>query len=362
MEAKRILALEPYYGGSHKEWIDGLRLGSRHEIHVLTLPPRKWKWRMRGAAITLAEEFNAQFADQHWDAVLASSMLNLAEFTALTRCALPQTPTVYYLHENQITYPLHPDERIDHHFAITNLISVLTADRVVFNSDFNKTIFFEGIQQILSKIADIMPSPESLSSKQQNAQVIAPGVDFQELKGAAVRDGGPPTILWNHRWDRDKQPGVFAQTLKALLQRGVDFRVILCGEQFRKTPQEFIRLKQALGPRLVHFGYAPSRAAYADLLAQSDIVVSTAVQEFFGLSIVEAVYSGAFPILPRRLNYPNLLPAEFHNEALYDSDDDLIVILERAIQRAQINQLPNLQYTVMQHGWDNLIAKYDALF
>ncbi|MDP8243971.1 MAG: DUF3524 domain-containing protein [Candidatus Hinthialibacter antarcticus] len=362
MSAKQILALEPYYGGSHREWIDGLIQHSRHDIHLLTLPARKWKWRMRGAAISLAEEFNAQLAHQHWDAVLASSMLNLADFMALTRRTLPQTPAIYYLHENQITYPLHPDERIDYHFAITNLLSVLTADEVVFNSEFNKQSFFEGIQSVLSKIADVAPSAEQLEAKQAASQVIAPPVNFDELHDAPVRDGGPPVVLWNHRWDRDKKPEQFAKALKTLLKNGCEFRAILCGEQFHKTPVEFLDLKRILGSRLVHYGYAPTRRDYANLLAQSDIVVSTATQEFFGLSIVEAVYSGAFPILPRRLNYPNLVPREFHSQTLYDEDEGLPALLERTIQRAAQNQLPNLRHTVVQYGWGSLIKKYDALF
>ncbi len=362
MDSKRILALEPYYGGSHKQWIDGLKRHSQHEIDVLTMPPRKWKWRMRGAAITLAEQFHEKLADQRWDAVLASSMVNLADFAALTRHSLYHARLVYYLHENQITYPLHPDERIDYHFALTNLVSVLAADLVVFNSEYNKLNFFAGIQTILSQIADIAPSIDSLNEKREPSHVICPGVELSELGQTPIRDGGPPVILWNHRWDRDKQPGVFADALLQLHQRGVEFRVIICGEQFRETPDEFDRIKQKLGKKIVHFGYAASRAAYADLLAKSDIVVSTSTQEFFGLSVVEAVYSGAFPILPNRLNYPYLIPNEFHAQILYKTGEELPGLIERTIERAKKGDLPNLKTYVTQYGWDAVAPMYDSLF
>ena len=55
----RILALEPYYGGSHRAFLDGWVAHSRHEWTVLELPAYKWKWRMRHAAITLADRVAA---------------------------------------------------------------------------------------------------------------------------------------------------------------------------------------------------------------------------------------------------------------------------------------------------------------
>jgi len=46
-----ILALEPFYGGSHRAFLDGWAAHSRHHWTVLGLSPRHWKWRMRHGAI-----------------------------------------------------------------------------------------------------------------------------------------------------------------------------------------------------------------------------------------------------------------------------------------------------------------------
>lgn len=54
MPPMRVLALEPYYGGSHRAFVDGWASRSRHDWTVLTLPAHHWKWRMRGAAVTMA--------------------------------------------------------------------------------------------------------------------------------------------------------------------------------------------------------------------------------------------------------------------------------------------------------------------
>jgi hypothetical protein len=55
----RILALEPYYGGSHRSVLDGVLAGLGWEHDLLTLPARKWKWRMSGAALTFADAARA---------------------------------------------------------------------------------------------------------------------------------------------------------------------------------------------------------------------------------------------------------------------------------------------------------------
>ena len=54
----KIFIVEPYYGGSHKQWADTYQKTSRHEVTIYGLPGRHWKWRMEGAAIELANRLN----------------------------------------------------------------------------------------------------------------------------------------------------------------------------------------------------------------------------------------------------------------------------------------------------------------
>ena len=80
----KILALEPYHGGSHKAFLEDWRTHSRHEWTILGLPARKWKWRMRHAAVTLADRVRKELAaGRRWERLLCSDMLNLAEFLGL---------------------------------------------------------------------------------------------------------------------------------------------------------------------------------------------------------------------------------------------------------------------------------------
>ncbi|MBK9343133.1 MAG: DUF3524 domain-containing protein [Dehalococcoidia bacterium] len=50
----RGVFVEPFYGGSHKAFLDGLTAHSSHEIHPLSLPDGEWRRRMRRGAQELA--------------------------------------------------------------------------------------------------------------------------------------------------------------------------------------------------------------------------------------------------------------------------------------------------------------------
>jgi hypothetical protein len=79
-----VLCLEPYYGGSHKAVLDALALKDIAEWTLVTLPPRKWKWRMRGAAMSMAQEVGNLISQAGGavpcDLLLGSTFLKLAEF------------------------------------------------------------------------------------------------------------------------------------------------------------------------------------------------------------------------------------------------------------------------------------------
>ncbi|MCK4549847.1 MAG: DUF3524 domain-containing protein, partial [Candidatus Krumholzibacteria bacterium] len=52
-----ILIVEPFLTGSHKSWAEEYARHSSHEVDILGLEGRHWKWRMHGGAVTLAKYF-----------------------------------------------------------------------------------------------------------------------------------------------------------------------------------------------------------------------------------------------------------------------------------------------------------------
>ncbi len=55
-----------------------------------------------------------------------------------------------------------------------------------------------------------------------------------------------------------------------------------------------------LGDRVVHRGWMEA-AEYRELLCRADVVVASARQENFGISVVEAVAAGCVPVVPDAL-------------------------------------------------------------
>ena len=78
---------------------------------------------------------------------------------------------------------------------------------------------------------------------------------------------------------------------------------------------------------------------------------------------MEAIAAGAFPLLPRRLSYPELIPRTFApGLPVYVTPADLFA---KASQRLRLVRpaAPSLQRHVAEHfAWPVVAAAYDALF
>jgi len=349
----RILAVEPYYGGSHRAFLDGLVRASRHEWTLLTMPARKWKWRMRGSALSFARQL-----DQPFDLLLASDFLDLATLVGLAPGRLASMPKAVYFHENQLTYPvLHESER-DYQFGFTNITSCMVADRVFFNSEFHRSEFLEAASAMLHRMPDFVPG--GIAEAIAERSVTLPlGIDLRSLDVEAPPREGPALVLWNHRWEYDKNPEDFFAVLCDLADDGVPFRVAVAGEQFRRAPMIFDVARRRLGDRVEHFGYLESREDYARLLHRADIVVSTAHHEFFGISVVEAIYCHCYPLLPDKLTYPELLPEEYHPRHLYHDRDALMERLPEVIANLDDVRHTSLRPVAERYDWAARIADYD---
>lgn len=357
----RICLLEPYDTGSHGAWMRGYAAHSRHEVCCLTLDGRFWKWRMYGGAVTLARRYREE--GKSADLLLASDMLDLGTFRALTTDLTHATPAVLYMHENQLTYPLRPEELRDLGYGFINYVSMLCSQQIYFNSQFHLESWFEALPRLLKQFPDHHELP-TVAQLRARSSVLPLGLDLYPLDAyhPEGRRSGPAVILWNHRWEYDKDPGAFLDALTALIDNGYDFRVVFLGEVFMRIPPEFTAMRERLGQRVIQFGYVDARADYARWLWQSDIVVSTAIHEFFGAALVEALYCDCFPILPGRLSYPQFIPPELVDRCLYRTREELVDRLAQAIQEIDITRATSLRYIAAEYDWALLAPRYDDAF
>jgi glycosyltransferase involved in cell wall biosynthesis len=299
--------------------------------------------------------------------------VDLSTFLALTRPFTAHFPVALYMHENQLTYPLPGDgetgpmrrqrgER-DLHYVFINYASMLAADRVFFNSAFHRDSLFAALPNFLKHFPEYNELG-SIDALRRKSRVLPVGVDFARL----ALPGGPPSaakekpplILWNQRWEYDKNPAAFFAALYALAEEGTAFRLALCGEQFGKRPSVFDEALSRLEEQIIHVGHAPL-PRYRELLWEATVTASTAHHEFFGISILEAIYAHTFPVLPRRLSYPELLPEAFHGRCLYDDETELVAQLRWALRRPvdARRTAAELAARIARFAWPQMAPRYD---
>jgi glycosyltransferase involved in cell wall biosynthesis len=351
-----ILLLEPYYGGSHQDFLTGLQQHVQADFTLLSLPARKWKMRMQLAAPWFAEQIIGLIEQGiHFDALLTSTFIDVAVLRSLLASHAVHLPVSVYFHENQFSYPGQVNDPTIFQFTSINFTSALCADRLAFNSNYNLESFLAGIRSYLKKATD-MELAHLEKRIEEKSIVLYPGMDFQTIDTADTPKDlcKKPVIVWNHRWEHDKDPETFFTTLFALAD-GFDFRLIVLGQHFRFQPQIFPRAKEILADRIDYFGYATSKKEYAQLLKRANIIVSTAQHEFFGLAVLEAVRAGCRPLVPNRLSYKELFAEKYRYP---DTDNGFQKALTQLLEKPDFLTTDAAKQLTKRFSWSAVARQY----
>lgn len=360
-----IALLEPFMGGSHAAWAEEFAARSRHRVKIFALPGRHWKWRMHGGAVSLAREFlDSGFAA---DLLLATDMLDLTGFLALTRSVTARCPTALYFHENQLTYPWSPEDqdprlRRDAHYAFINFQSALSADAVLFNSAYHQDAFLDALPGFLGGFPDFQEKP-AIDEIRSKSSVLPLGLDLQRFDHCCETEQRnrrrEPLIVWNHRWEYDKNPQEFFKVLFRLAERKAPFNLAVLGEAYREQPVIFAEARQRLAAQIVHWGFAESFTDYADWLWHADLLPVTAVHDFFGVSVVQGIYCRCLPLLPRRLAYPEHLRETDGLQCFYRDAGDLLERLAHFCNCGVPDVGDLLREQVAHYDWRTMVRIYD---
>ena len=313
---------------------------------------------MRGAALHFARRVASP---ESYAGLIVTDLMSLADLKALWGRRCP--PTLLYFHENQISYPLAPGEILDYQYGFTNITTALAADRILFNSRTHRDVFLEGLGGFLAMMPEYRPR-WVVDAIQSKSGVCYPGCHFSggdAMMFDIAEKNEPPLVVWNHRWEFDKDPVAFFSALAEVERQGLDFRLALLGENFQIHPQAFVDAGERFKSKIVRFGYEHSRNTYQEWLRRGSVVVSTAIQENFGIAIIEAVRFGCVPLLPYRLVYPEIMPAAFHPRVLYRHEEEITAKLAWTI-RNHSNLTPlreALSSAMKRYAWENIIDSFD---
>jgi glycosyltransferase involved in cell wall biosynthesis len=357
----RIFLVEGWYSGSHKAWADGFARNSAHEVHVLGLEGIHWRWRLQGGCVTAAEMIasaSAEFGPP--DLLVVSATLDAAALAGLARHVIAGVPVVVWFHENQLTYPPSSNRPRDPWPEWANWKSALVADRVVFNSEYHRREFLDALPRLLGRAPDYLHDERFLDVVSASS-VLPVGVDIASSLAHERATRPVPLIVWNHRWDADKDPRAFVDSVIRLAEEGIEFEVALLGEDRHFVGDERARALRELGDRVIAAGHLPEDE-YRELLTEAQIVVSTAQHEFFGVSVVEAVASGCLPVVPNRLSYPEIL-GEFSGRYAYrhgrpTSSIRLLLADRRLLDEGDVA----LRASTARFDWSVVAPAYDRFF
>ncbi|XP_061580068.1 glycosyltransferase-like domain-containing protein 1 isoform X1 [Cololabis saira] len=396
-----VLLVEAFYGGSHKQLIDLLKENVR-DCSVFTLPAKKWHWRARTAALYFSQTIPTC---PSYRVLFSSSVLNLCELVAL-RPDLGRLKKVLYFHENQLVYPVRKDQERDFQYGYNQVLSCLVSDVVAFNSRFNMDSFLSSISSFMKKIPDHRPRdleqlirpkcvvlnypvqfpdvsrllPEHKLARRlaeashPDGDAIKPQDERSEEEPGESRhqpgtvegpvheeDSAEPVkplhLVWPHRWEHDKNPQLFFNTLLKLKERQLDFRVSVLGETFTDVPEIFSSARRLLDSHILNWGFLSSKDQYLQVLCDADVVVSTADHEFFGVAMLEAVHCGCFPLCPKSLVYPEIFPARY----LYATPEQLCKRLQQLCRRPDIARRHVVTVDTSLYSWAALEQRFLTL-
>lgn len=356
----RILLLSAYDAVSHQYWRKGLvETFPEYDWTVLTLPARYFSWRIRGNSLSWAFQQKDTLL-QNYDLLIATSMVDLTSLRGFIP-SLARTPTLVYFHENQFAYPSSGKEFNSVEPQILNIYNALCADQIMFNSRYNLDSLLEGAKKLLDKLPDQVPKGllEHIEERAVVQSVPIPNRIFLP----DMPTPGPLNIIWNHRWEFDKGPDLLLAAIQSLQLYGSTFRLHIVGQQFRHIPDAFMQLQKLLtaNQQLGTFGHVADVNEYRQLLQSADVVLSTALHDFQGIAVLEGVACGCYPVVPDRLAYRELFPAECRYSETNEADS-LARKLVELINEKETGKLPappsiqHLSWSSSRASWQTIMS------
>lgn len=367
----RVLLLLAYAAASHRHWSSRLQqMFPEFAWTCLILPPRHFNWTIRGNSL-LWGFGQQQLLQQRFDLLLATSMVDLSSLRGFVP-ALATIPTIVYFHENQFSYPAGAQRETNVEPQLVPLYAALCADRIVFNSNYNRSTFLMGTQNLFRRLPDTIP--EQVIARLNESCVIPVPVPFPEAplnRTQPKLQSGCLAVVWNHRWEYDKGIDLLLELCRQIAENGHPVRLHIAGEQFRTQPTEFQEIDTLLARHASQlqldrgqYGFIADQASYETLLESCDVVLSTARHDFQGLAVQEACMHGCTPLAPADLAYPEYLGPEFLYPASGAIPAIAAVICARLLRwQAHLTQGKSLpKPDLSAYGMEALQPRYAKLF
>ena len=216
------------------------------------------------------------------------------------------------------------------------ITTCLAADLVLFNSATLRDAFLENISKHLKLQPDQRPDVLQIREEvEKKSRVCYFPLSLPEVRlDSRHSEKEEVHIVWPHRWEHDKDPEAFFRVIFKLLEEELDFKVSVIGQTYDQLPEVFAEARQKLEGRIATWGFKADKEEFYSALSECNVVVSTAQHETYGVAMLEAAALGCYPLVPRRLVYPELYP----EECIYNTEQQLYKRLRNFCKRPGLLQ------------------------
>ncbi|XP_043550049.1 glycosyltransferase-like domain-containing protein 1 isoform X7 [Chiloscyllium plagiosum] len=407
MISMSVLMIEAFYGGSHKQLLD-LFQEEIKGCSVFTLPAKKWHWRARTAALyfmqTIPPSENYSLVA---DVIVFNSAFNMESFLTsigtfmklipdhrpreLEKLIRPKCQVLYF----PIIFPditrLLPAHKLGRDLLMTDIQDIEDGEALDSLIALQNCKADDGLMRNSFACLNPVPTPKQDTRNQEGLSNISDSLEdlnsIRRTEGTSAYHGEdmehvpinpcsmlggsgnleenfsvasqqmPLHIVWPHRWEHDKDPELFFNTLLKLKENGLTFKVSVLGETFMEVPDIFAEARRELASSVVHWGYQSSKDDYLKVLCMADIVISTAKHEFFGVAMLEAVHCGCYPLCPKALVYPEIFPDVY----LYSTPQQLFKRLQTFCKRPYLARRNAIKVDLARFSWVVLRGKFRSL-
>ncbi|XP_016094263.1 glycosyltransferase-like domain-containing protein 1 isoform X2 [Sinocyclocheilus grahami] len=339
-----VLLLEAFYGGSHKQLVDLLK-ESVEDCVSFTLPAKKWHWRARTSALYFMQ---AVPASSSYRVLFTSSVLNLAELVAL-RPDLARLKKVLYFHENQLVYPVRKSQERDFQYGYNQILSCMVADVVVFNSAFNMKSFLSSISTFMKTMPDHRPKDLD--------RLIRPKCRVLHFP---IRFPDVTRFLPAHKRLRHslRCDDIHAPATQSHVQTSAPSCPELTIDS--EPPEKIVNVagpQQSLEPMSVTPCQETLQIQPMSRPCGDERGNLQPLHIVWPHRWLEAVHCGCYPLCPKALVYPEIVPATY----LYSTPEQLCKRLQDFCKRPQLVRHHVTQVNLHTFSWDTLGDSFRSL-
>ena len=155
----------------------------------------------------------------------------------------------------------------------------------MFNSRFHEQSVFDALPPFLAHFPEYNELG-TIGGLEAKSSVIPVGIDGDWLAGGgeqrarATANGEPPLVIWNQRWEYDKNPGQFLDAIRNVATRGTAFRLALFSpRELKQFMGADIRLVQVRIRAMSEVSKALSFYMGKNTPARKDFIVANLISE-----------------------------------------------------------------------------------